>query len=159
MNWKNRIVGSGSQKPDQLLANPLNWRTHPTKQQDALLSMLESIGVVQQVVVNKRTGHLIDGHLRVMLALRHDVAKIPVVYVDVSLNEERQLLATIDTITELATTDKDKLQALLDSINGTEVVDDLLKDIAISKDLVEEYAPAPKKEKKLITCPECGAEF
>src|SRR5450759_3885851 len=27
--WRSRIVGSGEEAPDQLVANPLNWRTHP----------------------------------------------------------------------------------------------------------------------------------
>jgi len=27
--WRNRIVGTGEEAPDQLLANPQNWRTHP----------------------------------------------------------------------------------------------------------------------------------
>ena len=34
--WRNRITGSGEEAPDQLLANPANWRTHPKAQQDAL---------------------------------------------------------------------------------------------------------------------------
>ena len=31
--WRNRIVGEGVEAPDQLLANPQNWRTHPKFQQ------------------------------------------------------------------------------------------------------------------------------
>jgi hypothetical protein len=31
--WRNRIVGSGEEPPDQLLANPANWRIHPGSQQ------------------------------------------------------------------------------------------------------------------------------
>ena len=34
--WRNRITGSGEEAPDQLLANPANWRLHPKAQQDAL---------------------------------------------------------------------------------------------------------------------------
>ena len=34
--WVNRIVGTGEEAPDQLLANPRNWRVHPKAQQDAL---------------------------------------------------------------------------------------------------------------------------
>ena len=26
--WRNRITGSGEEAPDQLLANPANWRIH-----------------------------------------------------------------------------------------------------------------------------------
>jgi hypothetical protein len=27
--WRNRILGSGEEAPDQLAANPRNWRIHP----------------------------------------------------------------------------------------------------------------------------------
>ena len=30
--WRNRITGSGEEAPDQLLANPANWRIHPKAQ-------------------------------------------------------------------------------------------------------------------------------
>ena len=36
--FASRIVGEGEEAPDQLLANPLNWRTHPKEQQAALES-------------------------------------------------------------------------------------------------------------------------
>lgn len=31
--WRNRITVSGEEAPDQLLANPANWRIHPKAQQ------------------------------------------------------------------------------------------------------------------------------
>ena len=76
--WKNRIISSGTEAPDQLLANPLNWRVHPQDQQTALMDVLGEIGWVQEVIVNQRTGHLVDGHLRVVLALRNDETEVPV---------------------------------------------------------------------------------
>jgi hypothetical protein len=39
--WRNRITGTGEEAPDQLLANPANWRTHPKAQQDALAGALD----------------------------------------------------------------------------------------------------------------------
>jgi hypothetical protein len=47
--WRNRITGSGQEAPDQLLANPANWRIHPKAQQDALAGVLDQGGWVQQV--------------------------------------------------------------------------------------------------------------
>ena len=61
-------MGSGEEAPDQLLANPSNWRVHPKAQQQALAGILGQVGWVQQVLVNRRTGHVVDGHLRVALA-------------------------------------------------------------------------------------------
>ncbi len=42
--WRNRIVGTGEEAPDQLLANPGNWRVHPKTQQDALAGTLDEVG-------------------------------------------------------------------------------------------------------------------
>ena len=67
--WRNRIVASGEEAPDQLLANPANWRIHPKAQQDALSGALDAVGWVQQVLVNRRSGFVVDGHARVALAL------------------------------------------------------------------------------------------
>lgn len=119
LGWRNRIVDHGEEVPDQLLANPLNWRTHPKFQQAALGAVLDEVGLVQQVIVNKRTGHLVDGHLRVTLAMRRDEPSIPVIYVDLSEEEEKKVLATFDPLGALAQTDQEILDQLLDGVNST----------------------------------------
>lgn len=58
--WRNRIVGEGMEDADQLLANPRNWRIHPKAQQDALEGVLREVGWVQRVIVNQRTGFVVD---------------------------------------------------------------------------------------------------
>src|ERR1700722_15600770 len=93
--WRNRIVGHGEEDPTQLLANPRNWRLHPKAQQDALAGVLEQVGWVQDVIVNKRTGFVVDGHARVALALSAG-ERVPVVYVDLSEQEEALIIATLD---------------------------------------------------------------
>ena len=70
VKWRNRIVGHGTKPAKDFLANPHNWRIHPKPQQDAMQGVLGEVGWVQSVVENVRTGHLIDGHLRVVEALR-----------------------------------------------------------------------------------------
>lgn len=113
MDVRSRIVGHGEESPDQLLANPLNWRIHPKHQQDAMQGVLEEVGWVQSVIVNRTTGNLVDGHMRVALALRQDLASIPVVYVELSPEEEEIVLATLDPLGAAAATDKVKLAELL----------------------------------------------
>lgn len=115
---KNRIVGSGEEQLDQIMFNPRNWRIHPLSQQDALKGVLEEVGWVQQVIINKRTGNLIDGHLRCQLAAREGAQTIPVVYVDVSEDEEALVLATLDPIAAMAATDKQKLEELFAGIES-----------------------------------------
>jgi len=104
--WPNRIVDHGEEDPEQLLANPFNYRIHPKEQQDAMLGTIAEVGLIQSVIVNKRTGHLVDGHLRVILAMRAAQKKIPVVYVDLSEAEERKALASYDVLTGMVSIDK-----------------------------------------------------
>jgi DNA modification methylase len=111
--WRNRITGSGEEAPDQLLANPANWRIHPKAQQDALAGALDAVGWVQQVLVNRRTGFVVDGHARVALALSRGEPTVPVLYVDLAPDEEALVLATLDPIAAMAGRDDEKLRALL----------------------------------------------
>lgn len=69
--WASRIVGHDVVQPDQLLANPLNARIHGKLQQDATAGNLDALGFVKSVVVNRATNRIVDGHLRVTLALRN----------------------------------------------------------------------------------------
>lgn len=140
--FQNRIIGSGEEPLDQIQFNPRNWRVHPLNQQNALKGVLDEVGWVQEVIVNKRTGNLIDGHLRCQLAAREGAKTIPVKYVDLSEEEEALVLSTLDPIAAMATTDKQKLDELFASID-TENADVLkmLDDIAEKERL--EYA---KKE-------------
>ena len=137
--FKNRIVGSGEEPLDQILFNPRNWRVHPLNQQNALKGVLEEVGWVQEVIINQRTGHLVDGHLRCQLAAREGAKTIPVKYVDLSEDEEALVLSTLDPIAAMAVTDKAKLDDLFASIE-TENADVLkmLDDIAEKERL--EYA-------------------
>ena len=115
--WANRITGHGEEVPDQLLAHPSNWRTHPKAQREALREVLDAVGYVAQVIVNQRTGHLIDGHLRVEEALSHEQPTIPVLYVDLSEEEERLVLASLDPLAAMATIDEAKLRELLAEVS------------------------------------------
>lgn len=161
-SWKNRIVGHGEEVPDQILANPLNWRSHPALQQDAMLEVLDTVGLVQSVVVNKRTGHLVDGHLRVQLAMRRDEQSLPVVYVDLSEDEEKLVLATMDPLASMASADKDKLSELL---GGLDVFDDKLSKMLES--VKTQYGIGPstqvnftaKSSDQQLECPACGHKW
>lgn len=88
--WRNRIVGHGEMPASEFLTNPLNWRIHPQFQQEAMAGALNEIGWIDEVTVNTRTGRIVDGHLRVTLALREG-DKTPVPYKEVDLSEQQLL--------------------------------------------------------------------
>lgn len=110
-----RIVGDGSERADQLLANPRNWRIHPSSQREVLGGALAEVGWVQRVIVNRRTGHVVDGHLRVQIALTQG-ASVPCVYVDLSDEEEALVLASFDPLSGLAVPDDEQQRELLAGI-------------------------------------------
>ena len=116
VGWRSRIVGHGEAAPADLVGNPRNWRTHPKAQRDALAAVLDRVGWVQDVIVNRTTGHLVDGHARLDLARQRGEASVPVVYVELDADEEALVLATLDPLAAMAETDDAALRALIDGV-------------------------------------------
>jgi hypothetical protein len=160
MGWRNRILGMEEVDPESLLANPQNWRRHPAAQREALRGSLNTVGWVDTVLVNKRTGYVIDGHERIEEALSRHEKKVPVIYVDLEPEEERIVLASLDPITAMAERDQEALnelvadlhvddqglQALLDSLSGDAPGDD-------------PTPPTNMGDPTEVTCPACGHTF
>jgi hypothetical protein len=115
-NWKNRIVGYGQAAPAELKANPANFRKHPAAQLEALRGSLNELGWVQAVIVNQNTGNVVDGHARLEEALRDGDQQVPVLYVNLTEEEEKKVLVVLDQITEMARRDGDALNAVLEDI-------------------------------------------
>ena len=161
--FKNRIIGSGEEPLDQIMFNPRNWRVHPLNQQNALKGVLEEVGYVQEVIINQRTGHLVDGHLRCQLAAREGAKTIPVKYVDLSEDEEALVLATLDPIAAMAATDKAKLDDLFRDIQSdNENVQKLIGEIAEKEQIIApdfpEYGEGAAAGMSICKCPNCGHE-
>jgi ParB-like chromosome segregation protein Spo0J len=132
--WRNRIVGHADVAPADLVPNPRNWRSHPPEQQRALAGALTEIGWVAEVLVNRTSGNVVDGHLRIELALARDEPTVPVTYVELSEDEERLVLASLDPLAAMASAEQEQLAALLE---GLEPADDALR--ALLDDLAREY--------------------
>lgn len=141
--WRNRIVGHGEEAPDQLLANPANWRIHPKNQQDALSGVLNELGWIQSVVVSQRSGHVVDGHLRVALAISRNEPSVPVVYVDLDEAEEKLALISLDPLAAMAATDREQLAALLEEVStGDAALQAMLDGLAQDAGLVPPVDPS-----------------
>ncbi len=157
--WRSRIVERGEASPAALIANPKNWRGHPPAQQAALAGLLDQVGWVQDVVVNRRTGHLVDGHLRVELARARGETAVPVVYVDLDETEEALVLASLDPLAAMATADPAKLEALLREASVSDaalraMLDDLAQKTGIgaeAKDGLTDPDDVPEPPEKATT--------
>lgn len=115
-DWKNRITGHRMVPPAELKANPANFRKHPAGQLEALRGSLNELGWVQAVIVNENTGNVVDGHARLDEALKEGIAEVPVLYVNLTEEEEKKVLVVLDQITEMARRDGDAMLEVLASI-------------------------------------------
>ena len=137
--WRNRIVGQGVKPASQFVANARNWREHPRAQRDALRGALNEVGWVQRVIVNRRTGHLVDGHERVWQALQNGDALVPYIEVDLDEAEEAYVLATLDPIGAMALAEAAKLDDLLREVKSSEAgVQKMLAELAKEAGLYQE---------------------
>ena len=155
--WRSRIVGHGELAPAEITPHDLNWRRHPAQQRAALAGVLDEVGWVQDVIVNRTTGRLVDGHLRVAVALERGEASVPVVYVELSDDEERLVLATLDPIGSLAETDAAALSALLADMAPTaDGLADLLGSLQTS---ITPTLPTPSEQREPTLLSECLIEI
>lgn len=105
--WRDRFVRrDDAVDPEQLLANPKNPRYHPSRQQKAMFEVLNQLGWIGEVKVNVNTDRVIDGHLRVNLAISHRQT-VPVAYYDLTEKEEDRAVAVYDALSRQAVYDAD----------------------------------------------------
>ena len=129
--WRNRIVGYADVDPADLLAHEWNFRRHPKNQQDALSGLIGEVGFTSPILVQQSTGKVIDGHLRVELAMRQNQATIPVTYLDLTDAEAALALATTDPVSAMAYADAEQLDALLREVSTSDAaVMQMLSDLA-----------------------------
>lgn len=130
---KNRIVKHSDVLPGKLLENPLNWRIHSAYQSQAVSESLKRLGWIKDVIVNQTTGHILDGHLRVTLALEENDELVPVSWVKLTVEEEKLALATLDPLAELADMSGQKLADLLDEVDaGKDPLGEMLAELQLS---------------------------
>lgn len=125
MKIRDRVRGVRRVRAKELAPSPYNWRTHPDRQRDALKGLLATIGYADVLLAREREDgslELIDGHLR---AETTPETKVPVAVLDVTAEEAKTLLLSIDPLAEMATLDPRALALLLAEVgpSGNEAVD------------------------------------
>jgi hypothetical protein len=161
--WRNRIVKHDVLPAKDFLAHPMNFRIHPENQQTALKGSLDELGWIDDVLVNVQTQHVINGHLRISLALREgDDTPVPVRYVSLSPEEELTALAVFDPITSMAVADREKLDALLRDVTPQDAaLQQMLSELAAREGIIPlnvefpEYDESIENEVEWLECPEC----
>lgn len=122
-----------------ILPNPKNWRVHPFTQRTALRDVLSRIGFADAVIARDTPDGLmlLDGHARVN-ETPPDM-KIPVLVVDLDDEEADLLLATLDPLAAMATSDENMLKELARSlVQDDDTLTSLLDTMKIRYDEIDE---------------------
>ena len=98
------------------MAAPYNPRQISDHDLMALGRSMTTFGVVEPIVVNRRTNRIVGGHQRVKAAEGAGVEQLPVVYVDLDEAQEKQLNIALNRIS--GEFDEDKLAAVLADLEG-----------------------------------------
>lgn len=157
--------------PDEVQANPLNWREHPVHQTeilDALIFGEGGVGWAGVALVNNRTVQngwleaeavptLIDGHDRQKIATARN-EPMPVIVGEWTPEQERTILTTFDPVSTLAKTNTKILGELLSGVRARDKrVQDLISYVTVKNLRVKEENGseaevfANEEEKTLVT--------
>src|ERR1700758_4548689 len=128
---QNRIRELRRVRARDLLPNPKNWRRQPKAQVDALRGLLAEIGYADALIARELPDGrlmLIDGHLRAETTPEQHV---PVLVLDGNEAGADMILATLDPLASMATTDKIAARDLVALLEAqTDSVRQLLESIS-----------------------------
>ena len=147
--FRDRIVWLRRIKASELKPAPLNYRTHGDIQKKAVKAVLERIGWAGALIAREcKDGsfELIDGHCRQELSGSEEV---PVLILDVTQKEAREILATFDPLTEMAGIDADAVETLLAEVGKQNAdIDAILGEVRgwAGIELDEEPVEAPEAQ-------------
>jgi hypothetical protein len=109
---RNRILRHARVRAGDLVPHELNPRTHPRAQRDALAALYDEVGFARSLLAYQLPDgrlKLIDGHLR--QSMDPDM-EVDVEVLDVTDEEARKLLLSIDPLAQLADHDRTTLDRL-----------------------------------------------
>lgn len=157
---RNRIKGHRRVRAGDLVPHEMNWRTHPNKQRQALKALYREVGFARSLLAYELSDgrlKLIDGHLRRDLDPNMEVE---VEILDVTEEEARQLLLSIDSLAGLAETDA-AVVAQLQEITRADspVLKELWESLARNEAAVQETLPtAEVPTEQFLVLVECRDE-
>lgn len=99
-------------KVADLMAHPQNFRLHNATQSAAVAASINDLGIVRSVLVAE-DGTIIDGHLRVSLAINSGLTEIPVEVVNLTPDEVKKALLLLDYTASLASVERQVADQLL----------------------------------------------
>lgn len=111
----NRITRVGTMTAAELRAHPKNPRVHSAAQKAAMRAMMDKHGFIGALLVNERTGLMLDGHLRADIS--DDTQTFTVLFCDLDPDEEAEVLLLLDSIGAMADYDETLTRALANEVS------------------------------------------
>ena len=115
---KNRIKAHVRVKAKELVPHELNPRVHTEDQREALAALYQEVGFARSLLAYELPDgrlKLIDGHLRASVDPEQEV---DVEVLDVTDEEAKKLLLSIDPLAQLAEFDNQQLEALREQVKS-----------------------------------------
>jgi len=147
---------------------PYNPRKISDKALKGLRASIDRWGIVQDIVVNQRSGFIVGGHQRVAALKVAGVKEVPVCWVDLDEPEERALNVALNnphTAGEFASSLQTLLAEIQDGI-GPELFSHLALDGLLDAP-VPDFGQGSEDDQgrldelspKMVKCPGCGQSF
>lgn len=157
---RNRIKDHRKVRAGDLIPHELNFRTHPENQKKALKALYQEVGFARSLLAYELADgrlKLIDGHLRRSMD-PDEIVDVEVL--DVSDDEARKLLLSVDPLAALAQTDDAALQELKSlTESDNDALNDLWASIETASDKATKEAKANEQYKpQFIVLIECTNE-
>lgn len=108
MPWFNSIERISEEDPSTLIPSDGNARIHGGEQQAFVTASLQEFGWIDDVIASSRTKKILNGHLRVSLAVKRKEKTVPVKWVNVDEDQERLILAGFDALEAMAQQDRER---------------------------------------------------
>jgi hypothetical protein len=112
---------------EKLVPAPYNPRAIKDEAMEGLKTSLDRFGLVQEIVVNKRTMHIVGGDKRVKALKEMGATEVPVCFVDLTDAEEKALNVTLNNPMIQGEFTGD-LQKILDECGGQDLLKGLRMD-------------------------------
>ncbi len=145
--WQSRIVRHADVPPAELLNHPDNIKIHTEEQEADMEALFQRVGWAAAVLVSHRTGRIIDGHMRVAVALRKGAPTVPVDYVDLTEEEERKALLYLTRLPQFAQLDRINLGEVIDQVSaGDDAISRMAEAFARSSGLLRQQKLMAERE-------------
>ena len=154
------LVEQGIAPLSMLKPAPYNPRKIDKAARRALRKSIETFGLVQPLVVNRRTMHVVGGHQRLEELKALGYTETPVVWVDLDDASEKALNVTLNSTFVSGEFDNDLLADLLKDLQAAPNIafaelrlDDLLPSFDLGAGENDDDAPKPRTSRPLLADP------